>query len=685
MKKLSSILPNTAGKAGRFLSAILCSALLLMSARAFAAPPANDNFANAIVISAAPPATVVGNNTEATYESGEPVSSVEVPPADAGTNTVWWIWTPSSSGAVTIDTVNSSFDTELGVYTGSSVNALAAVARNDDDPGLIGGRSRLTLNTVAGTIYHIAVAGYQNIAGTINLNFSTGTTNPTTGFTLTANVTGSGTVAKNPNKASYDTNETVILTANPTGTNTFLGWGGDAAVFGVTNPITLTMDGNKTVSASFTTNAGGGTTFVLTINRLPTSSSGTVTRSPNKARYDAGEVVTVVARPLGSRTFVGWAGTDEASTDRTNTVTMTSDKTITATFSGVSGPLPSPYLKVVGTYTGLFYQTNGITQDCSGYFAIKVAKSGKFTGKFISGGKTFTTKGQIDTNGDATATVGRGTNSANLQFHVDLSGTSDKITGLVTADCVAQLSGDRQRFGARNPAPLAGKYTLILPRGRTELTNIVTFDGTNFHTNTVTTVIPNPVNGNGFAFLTINRAGIAILRGELADGTRISRTTAISKDGQIPVYVSLYKGDGSLIGWLNVTTAEASGKLSWIKPGPGGFEVDLEAGGSAFNPANKPFLTLANGVVLIGGDGLAAPIVEPVTLVRNTSFAVTGANANHLTLQLSSSGSLVGNFVNPATGKRTPLRGIVLTNSNRAGGYFLSPNGSGYFEVRNEP
>ena len=61
-----------------------------------------------------------------------------------------------------------------------------------------------------------------------------------------------GSVTKNPNLPSYPHGSTVQLTAVPVdGQHHFIEWGGAAASFVGTNPISLTMDGNKAVTASF--------------------------------------------------------------------------------------------------------------------------------------------------------------------------------------------------------------------------------------------------------------------------------------------------------------------------------------------------------------------------------------------------------------------------------------------------
>ena len=82
---------------------------------------------------------------------------------------MWWYWQSPSNGAVTIDTAGSSFDTRLGVYTGTQVDALRTLAENDDDDGL---QSRVTLDVTAGTVYRLRVAGFAGATGDIVLNWN---------------------------------------------------------------------------------------------------------------------------------------------------------------------------------------------------------------------------------------------------------------------------------------------------------------------------------------------------------------------------------------------------------------------------------------------------------------------------------------------------------------------------------
>ena len=142
-------------------------------------PSANDNFANAQTLTGAN-ATVTGTNVNATKESGEPNHA-----GNSGGKSVWYKWTPQSSGTTTIATPGSTFDTLLAVYTGDAVNSLTPVASNDDENnagGVI--TSKLSFAATAGTTYRIAVDGYNENgagaeAGNITLNLASNTNLPT--------------------------------------------------------------------------------------------------------------------------------------------------------------------------------------------------------------------------------------------------------------------------------------------------------------------------------------------------------------------------------------------------------------------------------------------------------------------------------------------------------------------------
>ncbi|MCY2924072.1 MAG: hypothetical protein NT031_01295, partial [Planctomycetota bacterium] len=131
-----------------------------------AAAPLNDNFAAATVLTGTA-ASATESTTGATRESGEPY-----PAGNVGGKSVWYSWTAPASGTVTVNTSGSNYDTLLAVYTGSSVSGLTAVASNDDAvPGYVL-TSSVTFAAVKGTVYHIAVDGYNGASGLAALNLS---------------------------------------------------------------------------------------------------------------------------------------------------------------------------------------------------------------------------------------------------------------------------------------------------------------------------------------------------------------------------------------------------------------------------------------------------------------------------------------------------------------------------------
>ena len=128
----------------------------------------NDNFANAQTVPGSG-GSVNGTNMGATKEGGEPNHA-----GFLGGRSIWYFWTPNSTGPVSISTSGSGFDTLLGVYLGGSVNALSQLTSNDDDPA--GGRSsRVNFTATAGTSYRIAVDGYNGEAGNVLLQITPGT------------------------------------------------------------------------------------------------------------------------------------------------------------------------------------------------------------------------------------------------------------------------------------------------------------------------------------------------------------------------------------------------------------------------------------------------------------------------------------------------------------------------------
>ena len=145
--------------------------LLCTPSVALAAPPPNDNFANAQPVSL--PSHVTGPITGATLEPGEPdPSGIHV------STSIWYAYTPVTEQDVKVDTCDGTFYASFRVYTGASVSALTQLTRG---VGACESGARATFTAAAGTTYYIAVNGYVDDLGDISRSRSRSRTrHPTT-------------------------------------------------------------------------------------------------------------------------------------------------------------------------------------------------------------------------------------------------------------------------------------------------------------------------------------------------------------------------------------------------------------------------------------------------------------------------------------------------------------------------
>ncbi len=168
-------------------------------------PPSNDNFANAVAIGAVPFSTT-GSNANATRQSGEPQCS-------ATGATVWYKWTAPRFAPVTADTIGSTFDTVLGVYTGSSVSGLTQVACDDNGSGV---QSRLTFTATSGTTYYFQVGGKNGATGSTALNLAHPAGPANDNFAQATTLTASGSVSQSTANSSSEVGEPLCLTDGTT-------------------------------------------------------------------------------------------------------------------------------------------------------------------------------------------------------------------------------------------------------------------------------------------------------------------------------------------------------------------------------------------------------------------------------------------------------------------------------------
>ena len=130
--------------------------LLVSPAAAFAAPPANDDFADREVLTGALPIEVTRSNVEATKEAGE-----FIPGLAAAGHSIWFEWEAPSTDWVTIGSCETEFPTILGVFTGTEIGALTPAASGNagEGPDCPFSQRQYTFKATGGAKYVIAVDG----------------------------------------------------------------------------------------------------------------------------------------------------------------------------------------------------------------------------------------------------------------------------------------------------------------------------------------------------------------------------------------------------------------------------------------------------------------------------------------------------------------------------------------------
>jgi hypothetical protein len=202
------------------------------------------------------------------------------------------------------------------------------------------------------------------------------------------------------------------------------------------------------------------------------------------------------------------------------------------------------------SFGGIFYDTNGPAFQSSGSWNCSRGVTGRLTGTIELTGRTYRFAGQLYPGAtSATLTIGRPPLS-DLAVTLQFPDPGGLVSGIVSdGSWTAELLGTQTTgaYTAAHPAPQAGSYTMTL---------LGASDGT-----------MSPGYGS-YGTVTVAPNGRVHLTGRLSDGTAISQSAGISTNGGWPLYVSLYGGKGSLLGWISFTNQPASrfnGTATWTK------------------------------------------------------------------------------------------------------------------------
>jgi len=460
-----------------------------------------------------------------------------------------------------------------------------------------------------------------------------------------------------------------------------------AAAATIVGPIT------NTVLGTGTSNADTGFSLLM-------SGRGTILPSHKAQTYQAGKQYTLTASPARGSVLAYWASNNIVVTNFPKyTFTIgSSNLVLQAVFTN------TPFTNTVTTYHGLFYViTTNVAEDStnassfiaadaensSGSFTATVSTTGSFTAKVQMAGQTYPYTGQFPapfpSNTVSVAlpkSIARPRGQGFIMVSnlaLDLSLTNSPMTGYITGTnnnvpWVAPLLAYPNVYSRTNQATnWAGKYTMVIPGS----------------TNT------SEPGGHGFGAVTVSELGAVSFSGILGDGTTVTSTSTVCSEGQLPFYVSLYAGKGSILGWLFFTSDDTnsiylgslpltnnnanciSGQLSWFqsqptaKIYPSGFAYTAVVLGSSYT-SDLQYFGLANSF-LFGLTNGSLGITNQVTF--GLPDVASDSGGDKLTFR-TATGVFKGTVKNPG-GSPIPVNGIVLQNQNVGAGYFLGSDDSG--------
>ena len=251
-----------------------------------------DDFYQAVELNGSNTGTINVSTTNATLLEGEGYYNFPECEGDCWyyTNTVWFKWTATQDGNLTIDTCDSEIDTVLQAFDESwysiaadDVGGLLTCGENQNDP------SEISFDVQSGTEYLIQLGGYVDgeyeESGLAQLNWSFVAGSVTYSVTYNGNTSTSGAVPSDT--GSYQSGDVVTVASN-SGTlaktgYAFDGWCTTQSVAGAAcsgtsqaEASTFTITGDSTLYAQWTapaewivgeTGPGGGTIFYVNMGR----------------------------------------------------------------------------------------------------------------------------------------------------------------------------------------------------------------------------------------------------------------------------------------------------------------------------------------------------------------------------------------------------------------------------------
>ncbi|HUD46923.1 MAG TPA: hypothetical protein VMR33_08835 [Candidatus Baltobacteraceae bacterium] len=376
----------------------------------------------------------------------------------------------------------------------------------------------------------------------------------------------------------------------------------------------------------------------------------------------------ILAVPDNGQFFAGWTGS-VTSAEPKLTFLMQSNMHLIATF------VPNPFTtnNLTGLYGGLFWDTNNPSETNAGLLTMTLADDGNFGGQISVDGGVVPFDGRFDTNGAAQLSLHRYTRAElTVSLALDLNGVNG-LTGTVASvgtngsgAFAATLEAYRELDADHIPRDFGGNYTVAMNGAGNG----------------------NPSNApQGFSYGTasVGSGGHVNLHLFLSDGTTAITSGDLTGNGYLPLYVSLYAGRGSALGWIAFTNGRPTTnyEIFWFKEPVAG---DTYVGGFSLtnrtvwiDPHKPPagganVLGLTNAVVQFTGSDLAVSLSDPLTL--NAEGVGSGANTNVVKLTVhNQTGLFKGSFIDPTKGQKVLFHGAALESMRQGLGYFMTDDG----------
>lgn len=349
---------------------------------------------------------------------------------------------------------------------------------------------------------------------------------------------------------------------------------------------------------------------------------------------------------------------------------------------------------VAGRYQGLVRAEAAVTASTisEGAVDVTLATSGKFTGQLRIAGARLPFTGRVDDTGRARFGTA-GAESLLLVASPEFGGWLSWSVDLTPA-AARRITGRFQRLTREGAAPLS---EIEAPRlaydGRTPATSAPAV----FYT----WQMPAQPQANGLAVtqfpqghsvgtLRTSRRGAVSVAGRLADGSSFTASTGLSAARQLPLFVSLEKGAGSLSGWLTLDETAPDSDLTgpmlrWFKPArsaashyplgwPEGLTLSLVGARYSVPAAESVLPDLsevagANAELTFIDGGLARPVAKDLNISRENRVRLLPEGAADHTLKLATRTGFFSGQVTLPDGSTPTYRGVILQKGAHRQGY----------------